>query len=248
MSGTLSTNFQDHYKVLGIAPDADSGTVQDAYSKLAALYHVSNKETADKAKFDAVTMAYEVLSNPRDRKDFDEIRTGPAKESAPRFQPDEFFKMLKVEMLRRKTLLCLLYDRRRQNPLRPSLSVRDIESLVISSPEEILFSVWYLKQKGYAVSDDKSNTQIAMPGMDYLDLNPPDRDEILTMLKRHDEPAPPAAKPAPEQADSIPPQAPSATSAVTEASARPTDPVPAIAMRQTLNLPRRTIVIPPRTG
>jgi curved DNA-binding protein CbpA len=250
VSAPLAGKFQDHYQVLGIGPSSDSDAIRDAYTKLSAKYNLGNPATADREKFEAVALAYEVLSDPTARRVFDEVRSGPAKEPESQFAADEFFRMLEVETMRRKAILCLLYDRRRQNPIRPALSLRQVESLIASTSDEIQFSMWYLKQKGYAASDDKSNTQITVPGIDFLDQNPPSREEVMRLLK------------APIKAPAIPDLA--ALASAVEQSAAPSPQVPptpatpevgqtapahsAAVVTQTLKLPKRTIVIPPRSN
>ena len=67
MSVSAAGKFQDHYSVLGIEPNSDTDVIHRAYSTLAARFHPDNKHTADKARFAAVTLAYEVLSDPEAR-------------------------------------------------------------------------------------------------------------------------------------------------------------------------------------
>jgi curved DNA-binding protein CbpA len=183
MSAPPAQNFQDHYFVLGIQPDADSESIHRAYSQLASRYHARNAETADEAKFKAVTLAYEVLSDPASRVAFDALRSGPAVEAPPQFSGLEFFSAVSGEVMRRHCILCLLYDRRRKKPATPGLSPRQIETMVAASVEELQFSIWYLKQKGWALSDDKSNLQISVQGMEHLESHFPDAASILALLK-----------------------------------------------------------------
>ncbi|MBK5294752.1 MAG: DnaJ domain-containing protein [Acidobacteriia bacterium] len=188
MSAPLAGKFQDHYQVLGVDQDASSEVIQRAYSFLAPKYHRDNKDTADPEKFEAVTLAFEVLSDPVTKQMFDSVRAGSGKETGPRFVAEAFFNMMTTEMPRRHCILCVLYDRRRQQPLHASLSLKQLEMMVEGTPEELHFSLWYLKQKGYAVSDDKSNLQISVQGMDYLDAVHPTPESIRDVLKA----APPA--------------------------------------------------------
>jgi curved DNA-binding protein len=183
MSTALAGQFQDHYSVLGISPSADSETIQRAYSDLAVKYHPSNPATGDSDKFLAVNAAYEVLADPAARQIFDSLRNGPQKEAPPGFSGAEFFQALAAETLRRQCILCLLYDRRRQKPATPSLSIRQIESLMTATSEQIQFSVWYLKQKSWIASDDKSNLYITVQGMEHLEANLPKAADILPLLK-----------------------------------------------------------------
>ncbi len=68
-------DFQDYYKILSVAPDADSKTIKTAYRKLARKYHpdVSEHHEAEE-KFKQVSEAYEVLKDPQKRAQYDELR------------------------------------------------------------------------------------------------------------------------------------------------------------------------------
>lgn len=61
-------DFQDYYKTLSVAPDADSETIKNAYRKLARKYHpdVSGLHEAEE-KFKQIAEAYEVLKDPSKR-------------------------------------------------------------------------------------------------------------------------------------------------------------------------------------
>jgi curved DNA-binding protein len=183
MSAPVAGKFQDHYHVLGVEPGADSETIQKAYSKLAARFHPNNKDTGDPEKFKAVNQAYEVLADPGARQAFDELRGGPKQEAAPKFSGAQFFDVIAGETIRRQSLLCVLYDRRQKKPATPGLSMRQIESMIKISQEELQFSIWYLKQRSYVASDDKSNLTITVQGMEHLEQNLPSPDAILSMVR-----------------------------------------------------------------
>jgi len=67
--------FQDYYKVLGVATDADLKAVKTAYRKLARKYHpdVSDEHDAEK-RFKEVAEAYEVISDETKRAEYDQLR------------------------------------------------------------------------------------------------------------------------------------------------------------------------------
>lgn len=68
---------KDFYAVLGVAKDADSDTIKKAYRNLAKKYHPDrNPDDAVAAeKFKEVGEAYAVLSDAKDRKQYDAIRS-----------------------------------------------------------------------------------------------------------------------------------------------------------------------------
>jgi molecular chaperone DnaJ len=68
---------KDYYKVLGVSKDASSAEIKKAYRKLARQYHPdSNRNDADAAeRFKGISEAYDVLSDEKRRKEYDDART-----------------------------------------------------------------------------------------------------------------------------------------------------------------------------
>jgi curved DNA-binding protein len=69
--------FKDYYQVLGVAPDADEKTIRQTFRKLARQYHpdVNPGDKAAEEQFKSINEAYQVLSNPEQRKKYDTLRT-----------------------------------------------------------------------------------------------------------------------------------------------------------------------------
>jgi hypothetical protein len=183
MSSSPAGKFQDHYLILGVDPKADSETIQAAYGKLAQKFRPSNPETADPEKFEAVNMAYEVLADPALRLAFDKIKGIDHDAGPPKFSGIDFFNALEHGAVLRATVLCILYDRRRINSFKPSLSMRHLEGMLHVTAEVLNFAVWYLKQRGLIASDDKSNLEISVAGMDFLEQNRPAAEAVTGMVK-----------------------------------------------------------------
>jgi len=181
MSAPLAGKFQDHYEVLGIDPKADAETVQKAYAELAKKFHPGNPVSGDAEAFEAVNMAYEVLSDPAQRHAFDNLKG--IGEDCPKFSGLEFFNSLGREAGLRSALLCILYDRRRSKPLKPGMPMRYVEAMLAASLDELFFVLWYLKQRGWVASDDKSNILITVQGMDYLESNQPTAALVMPYIK-----------------------------------------------------------------
>ena len=209
MSAPLAGKFQDHYAVLDIDPKADSDEIQAAYAKLAQRYQPKSA-TADPGKFEAVNLAYEVLSDAELRSGFYKIKGVGQDQSAPKFTGLDFFDALGREALLRVALLCVLYDRRKIKPLAPSISVRHIETILESTSDELTSVLWYLKQRNLVRSDDKSSLHITVDGMDFVESKKPTADEVMRFIKPD---AIAGAKPA---APVAPPVTPPAANAETE--------------------------------
>jgi molecular chaperone DnaJ len=67
---------KDYYGELGVSSDASDKDITRAYRKLAKQYHPDNNPGDAKAeeRFKTVSAAYEVLSDPAKRKEYDEVR------------------------------------------------------------------------------------------------------------------------------------------------------------------------------
>ena len=204
MSAPAAGKYQDHYQILGVDPKADSETIQKAYAKLAQVYNPKNRETGDAEKFEAVNLAYEVLADPELRAGFDQMKGVKREEGVPKFSGQVFFDALGREVQLRSALLCVLYDRRRSRPLTPSLSVRQLENILDTDSEELSAVLWYLKQRGFVRSDDKSSLQITVEGVDFLDSKKPSPEEVIPLIKASAIQEPPAPPQTPAPAASEP--------------------------------------------
>jgi len=182
MSAPIAGKFLDHYAVLGIDPKSDSETIQQAYSKLAQKYR-PNAATADPEKFEALNLAYEVLSDPQQRVLFDKVKGVGQDDGSPKFTGVGFFAALGREAVLRMVVLCVLYDRRLTKASAPSLSMRHLELIVDATAAELSSAVWYLKQRGLAAADDKSSLQITVAGMDFLEGNRPLPEDVMPLIK-----------------------------------------------------------------
>ena len=69
-------DFKDYYEILGVAPSADKKVIKQTYRQLARKHHPDvnpgNKEAEE--KFKTINEAYQVLSDEKQRKKYDELR------------------------------------------------------------------------------------------------------------------------------------------------------------------------------
>ena len=63
--------FIDYYELLQISPNAELETINRVFKMLATRYHPDNPETGDVDRFLVLNQAFEVLTDPKRRSDYD---------------------------------------------------------------------------------------------------------------------------------------------------------------------------------
>lgn len=171
----------DYYEFLQISPSAEADTIHRVYRFLATRYHPDNHETGDSERFFLLTQAYEVLSDPVRRADYDASRRGS--EPEPLSAWIDFMDSMEGERNRRLAVLTVLYFQRRTNPYQPEVSLREIESRLGFPRDYLLFTVWYLKTKGFITRADNAEFTITADGVDFVETQRtkiPVLDKLLT--------------------------------------------------------------------
>ncbi|KAJ3121881.1 hypothetical protein HK098_003300 [Nowakowskiella sp. JEL0407] len=81
------------YEALGVDPGASDNDIKKAYRKLALKFHPDkNPDAGD--KFKEISHAYEVLSDPNRRENYDRFGEEGAGEGGPGFSPEDLFSQL----------------------------------------------------------------------------------------------------------------------------------------------------------
>lgn len=178
--------FVDYYELLRVSPGAEVESIQRVHRALAARYHPDNTETGDLERFLRVNEAYQVLSDPVKRRDFDQQYENRKESPLPVFLTKEFAEGVDGEINRRIGMLCLLYTQRRANQAAPALSVLEIEQKMSIPREHLVFTIWYLKAKRFIQQDDRSSLGITAEGIDFLENNLPQHKTMYKMLEAAD--------------------------------------------------------------
>jgi len=183
---------QNYYELLQLSPNAEQLVITKIYRLLAAYYHPDNKQTGNEEKFKSVLKAYEVLSDPAKRSRYNIEFLG--KEAASTAQPRPEGPAPGVARSReelkakfgaeadgaagdeglserelRKLMLMVLYDVRRNTPGSPTVSMLVLAELLGCSIENLEFSNWYLKEKGYIRISESADFSITIAGVDYVE-------------------------------------------------------------------------------
>ena len=165
-------NSLDHYETLQISPSAEPDTIHRVYRLLAQRFHPDNRETGNATRFRLVCEAYEVLSDPERRAQYDAVHEKQQQQrwrmvkSANKSEHD-----FEREELLRLTVLEVLYTRRRIEPAQPGVFLLEMEQLTGTPREHLEFTVWYLIQKEFIERSDNSRLVITAHGVDYLEEN-----------------------------------------------------------------------------
>lgn len=173
----------DFYEFLQISPHADQDTIHRVYRFLAARFHPDNPDSGNADKFALLTSAYEVLSDPERRAEYDASREKKISEAPPLSNTIDFMDSVAGELNRRLAVLAVLYFRRRANPLYPEVSLAELESRMGFPRDYLDFTTWYLLKKGYITKADNSDFTLTAAGVDFVEMqraNIPVLNKLLT--------------------------------------------------------------------
>ena len=161
----------DYYEVLQISRHADMETIHRVYRLMAARFHPDNPRTGDAERFLLLTRAYQALSDPARRVQYDAALLSHEIEPLPVFQLRDFVDGIEGEINRRLGVLSLLYHHRRINEGRPGVSVLDLEKRMAFPREYLNFTLWYLRSKGFVRLEENSDYALTAEGVDYVEAN-----------------------------------------------------------------------------
>ena len=161
----------DHYETLQISANAEPETIHRVYRLLAQRFHPDNADTGNADRFRELAEAYEVLSDPERRAQYDVVHQQHWRERWKVVEATNGDVDFKSEQIARLTILELLYSRRRTEPQKPTMSMLDLEALIGRPREHLEFSIWFLTQKKFITRGDDSGITITADGVEYLENN-----------------------------------------------------------------------------
>ena len=173
----------NHYELLQINSNAEPDTVHRVDRFLAARFHPDNPETGDAEKFAVLKQAYDVLSNPVSRAEYDLALSKDAADAAPLSSSIDFMDSMEGELNRRLAVLALLYFRRRSDSDHPYVSLFEVEARMGFPREYLEFTIWYLQKKQYIVRADNADFTLTADGVDFVETqraNIPVLNRLLT--------------------------------------------------------------------
>lgn len=178
-----SSTYVDYYELMQISPKAEQETIQRVYRILASRFHPDNPRTGDMERFLRLNEAFRVLNCPETREEYDAQYRTWQNQPLEVFDLEDFATGIDGEANRRMGLLCLLYHRRRVNPDEPGMSLLDLENKMLSAREHLVFTVWYLKDRGFVRQTEDSSFAITATGIDHVEENLPKNKLMYKLLK-----------------------------------------------------------------
>ncbi|MEO6055260.1 MAG: DnaJ domain-containing protein [Gemmatimonadales bacterium] len=179
----------DHYEVLQISPRADQDTIQRVFRHLAKRFHPDNTESGNAIRFRELADAFEVLSDPARRAQYDVQHAERTARAWRIFDQDSALDDVETDRRIRSSLLSILYTARRADSERPGMGEVDLERMVGCPETHMHFHVWYLKENGLVKRMDNGLIAITAAGVDaVLESGGPVRPQVW-LLDAGDEPA-----------------------------------------------------------
>jgi hypothetical protein len=172
----------DHYEVLQINPKADLNTIHRVFRLMAMRFHPDNQETGNLETFLRMKRAYEILSDPEQRAEYDAAREKNDAGPLPVFELRDFVDGVRGEVNRRLGVLCLLYNKRRTDADHPGVSLLDLEKQMGFPRELLSFAMWYLRSKNFVTLADNSDYALTAEGADFVESNASDCEPLSKLI------------------------------------------------------------------
>lgn len=163
--------FADYYEDLQISQNADLETVERVYRMMAKRYHPDNQASGSAEKFDAITKAYRVVSNPETRAAYDATYEHAKAQQWRALAATQANNGSAEDNRIRNAILSALYIDRRNNPAESSVGAWQLEKL-LGWPEKTLeFHLWFMKEKGWIQRTDSGGYAITVAGVEVVEEN-----------------------------------------------------------------------------
>jgi hypothetical protein len=169
VASMLETKTLDFYELLQISRNAEPDTIHRVYRFFAARYHPDNSVSSDPEKFALLRMAYNTLSDPHRRAEYDASYGRASADHPPLSNTVDFMDDMEGERNRRLAVLAVLYYRRRANPYAPVVSLAEVEAHMGFPRDFLDFTTWYLLRKKYITRADNSDFALTVEGVEFVE-------------------------------------------------------------------------------
>jgi len=160
--------FIDYYEILKLSQGADQETIERVYRLLAKRYHPDNKDTGDAQKFHELVKAYQFLSDPEQRADYDAKYEAANDHQGNNYSHAAPSKGTEEDRKIYQAILSMLYTARRRDAGNAGVGIFQMEKL-LGVPEKYLeFHIWYLREKGWIQRVENGGFAITVSGVDAV--------------------------------------------------------------------------------
>lgn len=169
VASMLESKTLDFYELLQISRNAEPDTIHRVYRFFAARYHPDNSASSDPEKFALLRKAYDTISDPHRRAEYDASFGRASADHPPLSNTVDFMDEMEGERNRRLAVLAVLYYRRRANPYAPVVSLAEVEAQMGFPRDFLDFTTWYLLRKKYITRADNSDFALTVEGVEFVE-------------------------------------------------------------------------------
>ena len=160
-----SSTRVDHYTVLQVSPTAEPCMIEGAYDFLSRRFSPSNPATANPQIYERLAAAYEVLSDPLKRTEYESERK-VSKDGGAVIKGERNRKLISNT---RQEMLEMLYWRRVESPYKPVITIHEFESILKLPKEQMEFNLWFLRDKGLIARSDNACFVVTAEGVAWAE-------------------------------------------------------------------------------
>jgi hypothetical protein len=160
--------FVDYYELLQLSPRASADMVERVYRFMAKRFHPDNLETGDAEKFNRISEAYQILSDPERRAAYDVTYDNVQQVQWKVYDQKSATDNRLEDRQLIHAILSLLYIERRRDPLKGGMGAVILERTLGVPREHLEFPLWYIKQHGWTELLDSGQIAITIAGIDKL--------------------------------------------------------------------------------
>src|SRR5579863_9514002 len=160
-------HFVDHYEILEISPNANSGTIERMFRYFAQRYHPDNQDTGSRPRFEAILEANETLKDPVKRTQYDIRHKDHSRIRLKLVEEAGDGTGLERDVDIQNKLLSVFYVKRRRDAGDPGISEFELERMLGCPVEHLEFNLWYMREKGWIRRSEKGTLAITVEGVDH---------------------------------------------------------------------------------
>ncbi|MBI2688247.1 MAG: J domain-containing protein [Acidobacteria bacterium] len=169
-SDSPGEDFVDFYEVMELSVNATTETIHRIYRILAQRLHPDNGETGSAEAFRRLSEAYRTLSDPEKHAAFGGLRIAKQKVQWRVFDQKSATPGVEQEQSKRQGVLKALYLKRLREPESPGMNMVEMEALLGTPREHLDFTMWFLKEQGWATRTDNGRYSITVKGVEQAEL------------------------------------------------------------------------------